>query len=174
LNEVRDIFVFCCYTGLAYTDVQNLTGDNIQIGIDGSKWIFIERQKTGTDSKVPLLPIAEDILEKYKENPYCVNSDKLLPVKSNQKVNAYLKEIATICDIKKNITFHIARHTFATTVTLTNNVPIESVSSMFGHKNIKTTQIYSKVVEKKVSADMMILKERLTNKDSAKIEHNKS
>lgn len=160
LNLVKDIFVFSCFTGLAYIDVKNLTKSNINIGIDGGKWIFTHRQKTETASRIPLLPIAEEIIQKYKNHPQCVNKDKLLPILSNQKMNAYMKEIADICEIEKDLTFHIARHTFATTITLTNGVPIESVSKMLGHKNLKTTQHYAKVLDRKVSEDMEILKDR--------------
>ena len=145
---------------MAYIDVKNLTKSNINIGIDGGKWIFTHRQKTETASRIPLLPIAEEIIQKYKNHPQCVNKDKLLPILSNQKMNAYMKEIADICEIEKDLTFHIARHTFATTITLTNGVPIESVSKMLGHKNLKTTQHYAKVLDRKVSEDMEILKDR--------------
>lgn len=168
LEQVRDIFLFCCYTGLAYADVKKLTEDNITKGLDGEYWIYVDRTKTGTSSNVPLLPVAEEIIEKYKDNPLTLNSGALLPVISNQKMNAYLKELATLCEIKKNLTFHIARHTFATTVTLSNGVPIESVSSMLGHKNLKTTQIYAKVVQEKVSQDMKKLKDILGNSELAK------
>lgn len=160
LNLVRDIFLFSCYTGLAYIDVQQLGPNNIAIGIDGEKWIFKNRQKTDTESKIPLLPIALDILSKYENHPQCLNQNKLLPILSNQKMNAYLKEIADVCGINKELTFHIARHTFATTVTLTNGVPIESVSKMLGHRNIRTTQHYAKVLDKKVSEDMKILRDK--------------
>ncbi len=158
LEHVRDIFLFCCYTGLAYADVKKLTPDNISKGLDGEYWIFVDRTKTGSSSNVPLLPIAAEIMNKYKEHPMAVNSGTLLPVISNQKMNAYLKEMATLCKINKNITFHMARHTFATTITLSNGVSIETVSSMLGHKNLKTTQIYAKVVQEKVSQDMQKLK----------------
>lgn len=158
LNLVKDIFVFSCFTGLAYIDVKNLTKSRINIGIDGGKWIFTHRQKTETASRIPLLPIAEEIIQKYKEHPQCINEDKLLPVLSNQKMNGYLKEIADICEIDKNLTFHLARHTFATSITLSNGVPIESVSKMLGHKNLKTTQHYAKILDKKVSDDMAVLK----------------
>lgn len=161
LAEIRDIFIFSCYTGLAYADVWKLTPEQITIGIDGEKWIHTYRTKTKVRSNIPLLPKAIEILERYKKHPECVYSGRLLPVRSNQKMNAYLKEVADLCGITKELTFHIARHTFATTVTLTNNVPIESVSSMLGHKSIKTTQIYAKVVEKKVGADMQALKQKM-------------
>ncbi|WP_395064991.1 site-specific integrase [Flavobacterium sp.] len=161
LNQVKDIFVFACFTGLAYIDVKQLTLSNISLGIDGGKWIFTHRQKTETASRIPLLPIPEELIQKYAAYPQCINENKLLPVLSNQKMNSYLKEIADVCGIQKDLTFHIARHTFATTVTLTNGVPIESVSKMLGHTNIKTTQHYAKILDKKVSDDMMILKEKL-------------
>lgn len=158
LELVRDIFVFSCFTGLAYVDVQQLKKENISIGIDGSKWIFKNRQKTDIASKIPLLPVAEMIIDKYIDNPTCLNSNSLLPILSNQKMNAYLKEIADVCGINKELTFHIARHTFATTVTLSNGVPIETVSKMLGHTNLKTTQHYAKILDKKISEDMQVLK----------------
>lgn len=161
LDQVRDIFVFCCYTGLAFVDVEKLTPKDVSRGIDGDYWIFTERTKTGNSSNIPLLPKALEIIEKYQDNPLNLNIGRLLPVISNQKINAYLKELATLCEIEKNITFHMARHTFATTVTLTNGVSIETVSSMLGHKNIRTTQIYAKVVQRKVSDDMLKLKDVL-------------
>lgn len=161
LGQVRDIFIFSCYTGLAYKDVLDLTPDNIRTGIDGEQWIFTERAKTSVKSNVPLLHKAIQIIEKYKDSPENAGRGKLLPVISNQKMNAYLKEIAVLSEIKKNLTYHLARHTFATTITLTNNVPIETVSEMLGHKSIKTTQIYAKVIDKKVSEDMQNLKTRL-------------
>jgi site-specific recombinase XerD len=160
LSLVRDIFLFSCFTGLAYIDVKNLTKSHISIGIDGEKWIFTHRQKTETASKIPMLPLTQMIIDKYEDHPECNNQNKLLPILSNQKMNAYLKEIAGVCDIEKELTFHIARHTFATTVTLTNGVPIESVSKMLGHKNLRTTQHYAKVLDKKVSEDMKILRDK--------------
>ncbi len=162
LSLVRDIFLFSCFTGLAYIDVKNLTKSHISIGIDGEKWIFTHRQKTETASKIPVLPVSQMIIDKYENHPQCNNEDKLLPILSNQKMNAYLKELADICNIDKELTFHIARHTFATTVTLTNGVPIESVSKMLGHKNLRTTQHYAKVLDRKVSEDMKLLKEKLS------------
>lgn len=166
LALVRDIFLFSCYTGLAYIDVKQLSNLNINIGIDGFKWIFTNRQKTDTKSNIPLLPMAEEIITKYKDHPQCINQGKLLPILSNQKMNAYLKELADMCGIQKELTFHIARHTFATSVTLTNGVPIESVSKMLGHKNLRTTQHYAKILDKKVSEDMQILRLKLGVKNS--------
>ena len=161
LNEVRDIFIFCCYTGFAYVDVYKFPYNAVSKGIDGNTWLSTSRQKTGTKENVPLLTIPLEIIEKYRDHPYCLRYDKLLPVNSNQRYNGYLKEIAEICGIKKKITTHIARHTFATTVTLANGVPIETVSAMLGHKDIRTTQIYAKVLEQKVSQDMELLKNKL-------------
>jgi len=161
LDQVRCIFLFCCYTGLAFADVKKLKISEIGIGVDGEKWIFTQRQKTKTPTRVPLLHSALEILEKFKDYPACVNSGRALPVLSNQKYNSYLKEIADICGINKKLTTHTARHTFATTITLGNGVPMESVSKMLGHKNLKTTQHYAKVLDKKISDDMNVLKTRL-------------
>jgi len=166
LSLVRDIFLFSCFTGLAYIDVKNLTKSHISIGIDGEKWIFTHRQKTETASKIPILPLTQTIIDKYDNHPESNNQNKLLPILTNQKMNAYLKEIAAICEIEKELTFHIARHTFATTVTLTNGVPIESVSKMLGHKNLKTTQHYAKILDKKVSEDMQVLRDKFKVNDS--------
>jgi site-specific recombinase XerD len=169
LNQVKDIFLFSCFTGLAYVDVKKLSRKNIGFGVDGERWIFINRTKTDTRSNIPLLPIASAILEKYEDHPQVVNQDKLLPILSNQKMNSYLKEIADVCEINKELTFHIARHTFATTVTLSNGVPIESVSKMLGHKNLKTTQHYAKILDLKVSNDMQVLREKFGNWTQLKI-----
>ena len=168
LEQVRDAFIFCCFTGLAYSDVEKLSKDHIILGIDGEKWIKINRTKTDTRSSIPLLPTAHAIIEKYASHPKCVASNKLLPVLTNQKMNDYLKEIADVCGIIKNITFHLARHTFATTVTLTNGVPIESVSKMLGHRSIKTTQHYAKIIDRRVSDDMQILRNKLNNLNISK------
>ena len=161
LNQVRDIFLFCCFTGLAYADVKKLQRSEICIGIDGDKWVFTSRQKNESPSRIPLLPFALNIIDHYKDEPACVQKGRVLPVPSNQKMNAYLKEIADVCGISKPLTSHIARHTFATTVTLSNGVPIESVSKMLGHKNLRTTQHYAKILDRKVSEDMQALKQKL-------------
>lgn len=157
LEQVRDVFVFCCFTGLAYVDVKKLSNNHIVHGIEGKRWIKIKRAKTDSLSTVPLLPIAEKILHKYKNYSQSVLREEILPVISNQKTNAYLKEIAISCGIDKKLTFHLARHTFATTVTLSNGISIESVSKMLGHQSLKTTQIYAKVIDKKLSDDMDLL-----------------
>ncbi|MHA7865094.1 site-specific integrase [Flagellimonas marinaquae] len=161
LEQVRDIFVFCCFTGLAYVDVKKLSNNHIVEGIEGiegKRWIKIKRVKTDSMSSVPLLPIAEKILHKYREHSQKLITAVLLPVISNQKTNKYLKEIASTCGIKKKLTFHLARHTFATTVTLSNGISIESVSKMLGHQSLKTTQIYAKVIDRKLYDDMSMLK----------------
>jgi len=117
LKQVRDVFLFCCHTGLAYVDIKKLNSSEVSLGFDNEFWIFIRRGKTNIPSRIPLLPLSQKILAEYKDHPDCVNSSKLLPVLSNQKYNSYLKEIADICGISKNLTTHTARHTFATTVT---------------------------------------------------------
>lgn len=154
-------FVFSCYTGIAYIDVVQLTPDNIILGIDGNYWIKTIREKTDTSVNVPVLPKAAYIIEKYRASARSIARGSLFPMISNQKLNSYLKEVADLCGIKKNLTFHLARHTFATSVTLSNGVPIETVSKMLGHTTIRTTQIYAKVVEQKVSQDMSALREKL-------------
>ncbi|SDS66361.1 site-specific integrase [Gramella sp. MAR_2010_147] len=169
LKLVRDMFVFSCYTGLAYSDVKKLSSADITKGIDGGKWIRIKRTKTKSLSSIPLLPVAEEILDRYKDHPEVKNGDYVLPVLSNQKSNAFLKEIAALCGINKPLTTHLARHTFATTITLTNGVPIESVSKMLGHKDLRTTQHYAKIVDRKISDDMNALKMKLAEKEAKKI-----
>lgn len=164
LSLVRDIFVFSCYTGLAYADVKNLKRSDIKTGIDEKEWIFINRQKTNSASHLPLLAQARKILARYRDHSKCADTDAALPVLTNQKMNAYLKEIADTCGIKEELTFHIARHTFATTVTLNNGVPMESVSKMLGHSSIKQTQHYAKTQNYKVSKDMLLLEDNLMGK----------
>ncbi|MBD0833222.1 site-specific integrase [Aestuariibaculum sediminum] len=163
LNLVRDLFLFSCYTGISFIDIHDLTPEQIMLGIDGNDWVISERQKTSTSIRVPLLPKAKALVEKYKEHPRVVCSGGIFPKISNQKVNSYLKEIADLCKINKNLTFHIARHTFATIITLSNGVPIETVSKLLGHTKIATTQIYARVLDQKVSEDMGKLKEVLSN-----------
>jgi site-specific recombinase XerD len=158
LQLVKDLFIFSCFTGLSYIDVINLNNDNINYGIDGELWIIMKREKTNNPLRIPILPKALRLISKYKKDPKSLANGTIFPKLSNQKLNLALKEIADLCEIKKNITFHLARHTFATTVTLSNGVPIETVSKLLGHSRISTTQIYAKVVEKKVSEDMQKLK----------------
>lgn len=160
LSVVRDLFIFQCYTGLAYTDLEKLSNEHIHITQTGEKWLVIRRTKSGVQTRLPILPRAEDILKKYETDPLLKLKGKLLPVPSNQKMNGYLKEIATLCGIDKDLHTHLARHTFATTVTLLNGIPIETISKMLGHTKIQTTQIYSKVADFKIEKDMRKLMER--------------
>ncbi len=168
LNLVRDLFLFSCYTGLAYIDVKNLDKNQIIDGIDGEKWLFTHRQKTNAPTRLPLLPQAMKILTKYQDHPKVEITGKVLPTPSNQKMNAYLKEIADLCGINKELTFHIARHTFATTVTLANGVPIETVSKMLGHKSLTQTQHYAKIMDNTVSHEMMTLRKKLEKQEMNK------
>ncbi len=161
LSLVRDIFIFSCYSGLAYGEVQKLKRSEIAIGIDGEKWIFAKRKKTDVLSRIPLLPIATMILKRYSEHPKSIAHGTALPTLSNQKMNAYLKEIGDICGITKKLTFHLARHTFATTIALGNGVPIETISKMLGHRSLKPTQHYAKILDRKISDDMNILRKKL-------------
>ena len=160
LERVRDIFIFSCYTGLAYIDVKNLRTTDIRTSFDDGLWIMGKREKTGISYHVPLLEIPKQLIAKYSGK---LPDDKVLPVMTNQKMNEYLKEIGTVCGINKDLTFHMARHTFAT-LTLTQGVPIESVSKMLGHTNIKTTQIYARITDVKVSNDMALFAEKLERK----------
>ena len=153
LQQVKDLFVFCCYTGLAYTEMTTLTTNNIEIGFDGNEWIQMIRKKTNRAISIPVLPKAKEILEKYGNE---------LPKISNQKFNSYLKEISALLSIDKKLTHHIARKTFATTVLLYNNVPMEVVSELLGHSNMNITQAhYGKIVQRKVSDEMKNLHSKL-------------
>jgi len=163
----RDIFIFACYTGLAYADVRALERNNMQIGVDGKKWIYTRRSKTNTPVRIPLLETAEEIIDRYEDHPKAIANGRLLPVYSNQKTNEYLKKLASKAKISKKLSFHAARHTFATTVTLSNGVPIETVSKLLGHTKIATTQIYARVLNKKLGEDMEILQRKLNNQISS-------
>lgn len=159
MEHIRDVFIFCCFTGLSHCDVLKLHQEDIRTDDNGNLWIHTHRNKTDVAVDVPLLEIPQMILAKYK-NKRKLRS-RLLPVISNGCTNVYLKELGEACGIRKNITFHMARHTFATTVTLTNGVPIESVCKMLGHRNIRTTQIYAKVINEKIAQDMSLLASRI-------------
>jgi site-specific recombinase XerD len=158
IEQVKDIFLFCCFTGLAYADVSKLTNKDIVTGIDGEKWIKKRRTKTGNWSHIPLLPSAKEILIRYNSHPVCQKKGVLLPVPSNQKMNAYLKEVADLAGINKTLTTHVARHTFATTVTLTNKVSMEAVSKMLGHSTLNMTKKYARIAEGLVSSEMSKIK----------------
>jgi len=163
LEQVRDMFIFSCYTGLSYIDLCGLMPENIRTMFDGNLWIVMKRHKTDVTSNIRLLDIPKSILKKYEGK---LPNGNLLPVISNQKMNEYLKEITTVCGINKNITFHIARHTFAT-LSLGYGVPIEAVSKMLGHTDIKTTQIYAKITDRKLSDDMEIIARKVNGRKIA-------
>ena len=158
LERTRDVFIFCCFTGLSYIDVFKLTKEKINLSIDGQQWIMGKREKTDMDYFIPMMEIPKKILEKYKNETF--KDGKLLPVKVSLTVNRHLKEISEICGINKHLTFHLSRHTFAT-LTMSKGVSLESVSKMLGHKNIQTTQIYAKMTTEKVGRDMAIFAESI-------------
>lgn len=161
LTVVRDVFVFQCYTGLAYIDAFQLKKEDIKIGIDGEYWIMTERQKTESETNIPLLPQALEIIERYKDHPLCLSRGSVLPVRSNQKMNAYLKEIADLCGIPCELNTHKARRTFGSTITLANNVPIHVVKEMLGHQSVKQTEEYAITEQQNISREMLELKHKL-------------
>ncbi|GHV51683.1 tyrosine recombinase [Bacteroidia bacterium] len=154
LELVRDIFVFCAFTGLAFIDVYNLRPEHLSEDNNGNLWIMKTREKTNNMCNIPLLSVPKQILEKYKDNPYCIEKGVLLPVMCNQKMNSYLKEIADFCSIKKNLTTHVARHTFASVIALANNVSLPNVAKMLGHSSTRMTQHYAKVLDSSIMRDM--------------------
>lgn len=170
LNLVRDIFLFSCYTGLAYADIKNLSKLDVKQGMDKQQWIFINRQKTETLSRIPLLPLPLQLIDKYAAHPKCCVLGKVFPTLSNQKMNAYLKEIADMCDIDKNLTCHSARHTFATTIALNNGLPLETVADILGHKSLKQAQHYAKLSDARISKDMANLRAKMSKEQAPVIE----
>lgn len=168
LNVVRDVFVFQCYTGLAYIDAYQLKKTDIKKGIDGNLWIMSERQKTNSTTNVPLLPQALKIIEKYKDHKLCIQRGTVLPVSSNQKMNEYLKEIAILCGFPFTLNTHIARRTFGSTVTLNNNVPINVVKELLGHASVKQTEAYAITEQATIGREMSILNKKL-NKTEPKM-----
>ena len=167
LEQIRDLFIFSCYTGLSFIDVAQLSEDNLKLWGDGHWWLNCHRQKTKVPFNIMLLDIPLQIIEKYKPKR---RNGLLFHVPTNQKCNEYLKEIAALCGINKNLTFHMARHTFATTITLGNGVPIETVSKMLGHTNIKTTQIYARITDQKVGSDMEVLAAKINGTSAVQLE----
>ena len=155
LTLVRDVFIFAAFTGLAFIDVQQLAPEHIARDNNGNLWIRKPRQKTKNMCNIPLLDIPQEILRKYADHPTCRKKGVLLPVPCNQKMNSYLKEIADICMIRKNLTTHCARHSYATSVCLANGVSLENVAKMLGHSNIKMTQHYARVLDSSILRDMM-------------------
>ncbi len=152
--QVRDVFVFCCFTGLAFVDVKSLCLKDLETGFDGNPWIKKQRHKSKQWAHIPLLPLAKQIIDKYSTNPDCIRKGVLLPVLTNQKMNAYLKEVADLCGITKNLTTHCARHTFATTVTLANKISMESVSKMLGHSSLAMTKKYARILDSTIGQEM--------------------
>jgi len=173
LETVKNVFLFACYTGLSYIDIKQLHSNQIVLGIDNRKWIYTKREKTNELVKIPILPRAQQIIDIYKDSPEENNSGYLLNVYSNQKINSYLKDIMQMCGIHKHITFHVARHTFATSITLSNGVPIETVSKLLGHSKLSTTQIYARVLETKISEDMQNLVSRFERRKNEEDQQNK-
>jgi len=161
LQRVRDLFIFSCYTGLAYIDLVRLRPANIMVGADDMQWIKTSRKKTEIPVNVPLLRPAAAILQKFRADENADKWETLFPKVSNQEMNRSLKLIGEICEIKKPLTFHLARHTFATTVTLLNGVPIETISKLLGHTKLATTMIYTHVMQSKIGMDMSLLQSRL-------------
>lgn len=160
LAQVRDIFCFCCLTGLAFMDVQQLKPEHLVADIHGKIWIRKARQKTKNMCNIPLLDDAQKILDRYKDHPYCQTHGVLLPVCSNQKMNSYLKELADICGIRKNLSTHCARHTFAT-LTLASGATIDNVAKMLGHANVNMTRRYAKVLDSSIMRDMEVVAENM-------------
>jgi integrase len=167
LSLIRDVFVFQCYTGLSYIDAFQLKPSDIRQGIDGRLWIMSCRQKSKAKTDIPLLPKALQIIERYKEHPLCVKRGSVLPVKSNQKMNEYLKEIGTLCNIADTLNTHKARRTFGSTVTLKNGVPLHVVKEMMGHSSVKQTEDYAITEEELISSEMLQLKEKLDSREGS-------
>ncbi len=159
MASVRDIFVFCSLTGLAFTDVKHLRAEHISQDMQGDYWIRKPREKTSNMCSIPLMDIPRQILEKYKDNPECTTKGMLLPIPSNQRMNSYLKEIADICGINKDLTTHVARHTFAC-IAIANKVSMESIAKMLGHNDLRTTKIYAKLLDETVANEMSVLKQK--------------
>ena len=162
ITIVRDVFIFAALTGLAFIDVYNLRPEHVSEDSNGNLWIVKPREKTNNICNIPLLSIPKQILEKYKDNPYCMDKGTLLPVPCNQKMNSYLKEIADLCSIKKNLTTHTARHSFASVIALANNVSLPNVAKMLGHSSTRMTQHYAKVLDQTILRDMQAVEKQLS------------
>lgn len=156
MSQIRDVFAFCCLTGLAFSDVKQLRPEHIAVDINGVNWIRKPRQKTGSMCNIPIISAAQEILSRYSDNDYCQMHGVLLPVCSNQKMNAYLKELADVCGIRKLLSTHTARHTFAT-LTLASGATIENVAKMLGHSDTKMTRHYARILDSSILRDMQIV-----------------
>ena len=158
---IRDMFLFSCYTGMSFSDICELTEDKLSVAADGTVWIKNKREKTGVEYEIPLMELPLQIIERYRG---IASNGHLLPMYNNRETNIHLKRIAKACGIEKRVTFHVGRHTYASEVTLSQGVPIETVSKMLGHTQITTTQIYAKITDDKIDEDMKALDECLRNK----------
>lgn len=161
LQLVKDLFIFQCYTGLSYVDMKLLTKQHIRTGPDGDQWIYLQRTKTGTRAAIPLFEHAREIMNRYNPKVNTDSKERIFPAYCIHKANAYLKEIADICGIEKNLTTHVGRRTFATTVLLNNGTPIEVISKVLGHLNIKTTQVYARVSDYLVKKEMQQVSQKI-------------
>ena len=166
LYHVRDLFLFSCYTGIPYSDMCMLTNENLSLAEDGIWWIRSSRKKTGVDFEIPLMELPLHIIEKYRD---VAPEGKLLPMYSNSSLNHYLKQIAVLCGIERKLVFHVARHTYATEITLSHGVPLETVSKMLGHSRIGTTQLYAKVTDNKIDTDTKALDKKIAERFSVVI-----
>ncbi len=163
IEQIRDVFAFCIFTGLAFSDVSQLSEEHLVRGQHGEMWIRKARQKTKNMCNIPLLPLPVKLIEKYRNHPDCIKSGKLFPVPSNQKMNAYLKEVADLCGITKRLKTHMARHTYATSVCLANGVSMENVAKMLGHADTSITKHYARVLDSSIMRDMQNVKTVLEN-----------
>jgi len=157
LAVIRDVFVFCSHTGLSFIDIKNLQYSDLKVMPSGRTWIEKPRQKTKVIYQVPLMPEAKALVEKYRHYPEKNDPSLVFPVLSNQKMNAYLKEIATLCDIEKDLTTHVARHTFATTIALNNGITKDVIAKMLGHSTTKETDLYAVVEQQLIESQMRVL-----------------
>jgi len=164
LNFVRDMFLFSTFTGISYIDLKNLQYTDIGQQEDGSLWIILNRQKTGTSSYIPLLDFPKSIIDKYRGTKYSGDDGKVFKIRSSASVNGNLKELAKLAGIDKTLTYHQSRHSFGTGICLSQGVPIETLSKMMGHKSIKTTQIYAEVTRTKINEDMTKLAKQIEGK----------
>ena len=170
IAEVRDAFIFQCFTGFAYQDIYDLTPENIVlVGRKKERWLVKHRGKTEVGEMVPILPIVDELIARYRNHPYCIANNKLIPVNSNYRYNSYLKEIADLCEIRditgniRKLDTHDARHFFADMM-LNNGVPLEDVSKMLGHKSIRTTMRYCRVRKSRISESVARVKQKLFTK----------
>ena len=162
-EQIRDLFIFCCFSGLSWRDMYNLTTDHLQTSFDGHLWIKTNRQKTGTETNIRLLDTAKQIIEKYQE---MAEGNKLLPVPCYANCRHGIKAVAKLCGINKNVCWHQSRHSYATTICLSNGVPIETLSKLMGHTSIRSTQIYAKITAEKVSNDIENLSKQIESMES--------